>query len=61
MTNWWTFEMVPISAAGPMIQPIFQPVSEKILPAEPTRTVRARIPGRVEGGTWVRPSKVRCS
>jgi hypothetical protein len=38
-------------AAAPRItKPIFQPVSEKILPAEPTLMVRSRMPGIVISG-----------
>ena len=50
-----------ISSAGPVIQPIFHPVSENVLPAEETVSVRSAMPGRVAIGVWERPSKVRCS
>jgi len=49
------------SGAGAQIQPTFHPVTENVLPAELTDTVRSRIPGRVESGTWRAPSYVRCS
>ena len=47
--------------AGPVAQPIFQPVTENVLPAEESVTVRSAIPGSVASGTCSRPSKVRCS
>ena len=36
-------------------KPTFQPVSEKILPAEPILTVRSRMPGIAISGTWRTP------
>ena len=38
------------SGAGPLTQPIFQPVQEKVLPADEMRRVRSLMPGRV--GEW---------
>ena len=44
-----------------MTKPTFQPVSEKILPAEPILTVRSRIPSIAISGRWRRPSNTTCS
>ena len=49
------------SCGGAHTQPIFQPVTLNVLPALEMVTVRSRMPGSVAIGTWVRPSKVRCS
>ena len=49
------------SSAGPLTQPIFQPVNEKVLPELEIVTVRSNIPGSVAIGTCALPSKVRCS
>ena len=38
-------------SAGPVTQPIFQPVIENVLPADPIDRVRDRIPGSVASGT----------
>jgi hypothetical protein len=38
------------SSAGPVAQPIFQPVNECVLPSEETLIVRSAIPSRVEIG-----------
>ncbi|CNL42059.1 Uncharacterised protein [Mycobacterium tuberculosis] len=49
-----------MSAAGPCTQPIFQPVVEKVFPADEMVRVRSAAPGTVAIGTcgvW----KVRCS
>ena len=48
-------------AGAAHIQPTFHPVSEKILPAEPILTVRARIPGCAISERWCRPSNTTCS
>ena len=42
-------------------KPTFQPVSEKILPAEPILTVRSRMPSIAISGMWRRASKITCS
>ena len=39
----------------------FQAVNEKVLPAEPTRTVRSAMPGKVRSDLWCDPLKTRCS
>ena len=44
------------SARGPVAQPIFQPVTENVLPAEEIVSVRSAIPGSVASGTCSRPS-----
>jgi hypothetical protein len=44
----------PVRAGGAQIQPIFHPVTEKVLAADEMTTVRSRIPGNVASGT-VRP------
>ena len=54
----WTADT---SSRGPVAQPIFQPVTENVLPAEESVTVRSAIPGSVASGMCSRPSKVRCS
>ncbi len=41
-----------------MVQPIFQPVTLKVLPMLSTVTARSRMPGRLAIGTWGTPSKV---
>ncbi len=59
-----TFSTRSISSAGPVAQPIFQPVTENVLPAEETVTVRSAIPGSVEIGMCTvssLSSKSRCS
>ena len=48
-------------SAGPVTQPIFQPVNEKVLPELEIVTVRSNMPGRVAIGTCSWSSKVRCS
>ena len=47
-------------AAGPLHQPIFQPVNENDLPALEIVSVRSAIPGSVASG-MCSPSKTRCS
>ena len=50
--NWCALVTTSTSAGGPVTQPTFQPVSENIFPAEPMRTQRSRMPGRlISGGT----------
>lgn len=46
--------------AGAVIQPIFQPVTLKVLPPLEIETVRSKPPGRLATGTCG-TSKVRCS
>ena len=48
------------SSAGPHAQPVFQPVTENVLPTEDTVSVRSAIPGSVASGTCS-PSNTRCS
>ena len=48
------------SSAGPHAQPVFQPVTENVLPIEDTVSVRSAIPGSVASGTCS-PSNTRCS
>ena len=52
---------VSTRSAGPVTQPTFQPVNEKVFPALEMLTVRSHIPGRVASGTCWRPSYTRCS
>ena len=49
---WWMTLGPANNAAGPTVQPIFQPVTEKVLPAEPIVMVRSHIPGRVAVGKY---------
>ena len=49
------------SSAGPVAQPIFQPVNEKVLPELEIDSVRSAMPGSVAIGTCSLPSKTRCS
>ena len=49
------------SGAGPQIQPIFQPVTLKVLPALLTTSVRSRMPGSVAIERCRAPLKTRCS
>ncbi len=49
------------SSGGPLTQPIFHPVNEKVLPELEMVTVRSNIPGSVAIGTCAWSSKVRCS
>ena len=39
------------SGAGPTAQPVFQPVTENVLPSEEIVTVRSAMPGSVHSGT----------
>jgi hypothetical protein len=59
--NWCALATTSISAISPIDQPTFQPVREKILPAELMRSQRSRIPGSVASSTCSQPSKTRCS
>ena len=53
VTNWCALATaLGERAAAPPTQPTFQPVSEKILPAEPILTVRSAMPGKAASGTW---------
>ena len=45
VTNWWTDRRAAFSAPGPIAYPIFQPVSENVLPVELMVSVRSHIPG----------------
>ncbi len=49
-----------ISSGGPLAHPTFQPVQEKVFPADEIDTVRSAIPGKVDSGRCT-PSKTRCS
>ncbi len=59
--NWCTLAATRNSGGAAQTKPIFQPVNENILPAEPTLMVRSRIPGTVISGMCSRPSKTTCS
>jgi hypothetical protein len=48
------------SSAGPVAHPTFQPVNEKVLPAELIVRVRSRMPGSVASGRCT-TSYVMCS
>jgi hypothetical protein len=48
-------------AAGPHIQPIFQPVVLNVLPPEEIVRVRSPMPGSVAIGTCTAPGNTRCS
>ncbi len=48
-------------AAGPHIQPIFQPVVLNVLPPDEIVSVRSTIPGSVAIGTCWAPGNTRCS
>ncbi len=61
MRKAWALAMAAAIGADAQAQPTFQPVSEKIFPAEPIFTVRSRMPGRPISGVWRRPSNTRCS
>ena len=49
--NCLTARTAEISSAGPLTQPIFQPVVEKVLPADEIVSVRSQAPGSVAIGT----------
>ena len=59
--NWCALATIAASGGGATAQPTFQPVSEKILPAEPILTVRSAMPGSEASGIWARPSNTTCS
>ena len=61
MRNCLTAVTPVTNSGGPSAQPIFQPVAEKVLPAEDIRTVRSRIPGKPASGRCSASSKARCS
>ena len=54
----WTADT---SSRGPVAQPIFQPVTENVLPADESVTVRSAHPGQRRERDVLGPSKVRCS
>ena len=58
--NWCAARTAAASSGGAIAQPIFQPVSENVLPKDEIVIVRSRIPGSVAIGTC-RPSYTRCS
>ena len=58
--NCLTPRTAAMAGAGPLIQPTFQPVVEKVLPPEEIVRVRSAIPGSVAIGMCGTP-KVRCS
>ena len=49
--NCLTVRMAATAAAGPLTQPTFQPVAEKVFPAEEMVRVRSAMPGNVASGT----------
>ena len=55
VTNWCALAIGSASAGGATIQPTFQPVIEKILPAEPTFTTRSAMPGKAASEGRTRP------
>ena len=61
MRNCFTARTAATAAAGPLTQPTFQPVAEKVLPADEIVRVRSHIPGSVATGTCSAPPKTRCS
>ena len=48
------------SGAGPHAQPVFQPVTENVLPSEEIVSVRSAMPASVHSGTCS-PSNTMCS
>lgn len=60
MRNCFAERTAVTSSGGAVTQPTFQPVKEKVFPAEEMVTVRSRMPGRPARGMWA-PSKTRCS
>ena len=61
MRNCLTVRTAATASAGPLTQPTFQPVAEKVFPAEEIVSVRSAIPGSVDTGMCSSPSKTRCS
>lgn len=59
--NCFVVRTAATNSRDPVTQPTFQPVKEKVLPAEEMETVRSRMPGREIRGVWAAPSNVRCS
>nr|BFE76595.1 hypothetical protein GCM10020092_098960 [Actinoplanes digitatis] len=61
--NCFTRSTADTSGAGPVAQPTFQPVQEKVLPADEIRRVRSSMPGSPASGMCgVDESvKTRCS
>ena len=59
--NWCALASTRSTFGAAQTKPTFQPVSEKILPAEPIFTQRSRMPGIAISGMWRRPSKMTCS
>lgn len=55
------FREKPEQIGAAAMKPTFQPVRGKILPAEPMRTVRSRMPESESIGTCRRPSNTMCS
>ena len=51
VTHWWAFWTAAMRAAGPMTQPTFHPVNEKLLPPLLIVSVRSASPGRVAART----------
>ena len=49
--NWCAARTAAASSGGAAAQPIFQPVSENVLPNDEIVIVRSRIPGSVAIGT----------
>merc|ERR1719334_1138584 len=47
--------------SGPYAQPSFQPVTEKVFPADPMEMVRSHIPGKEATRTILLSSKTMCS
>ena len=58
---WRTERTARMRSVGPVAQPTFHPVNEKLLPALPSVIVRSAMPGRVAMGMWGCPSYQRCS
>lgn len=56
MRNCLTVLTAVSRCAGPVTQPIFQPVSEKVLPEDEIVRVRPPIPGSAAIGRCVAPS-----
>ena len=53
---WWAVCAAVTRCAGPVAQPTFQPVNEKVLPLDDSVRVRSRIPSMVAIGTCLTPS-----
>ncbi len=59
--NWCVLAIAFISSGAAVMYPTFQPVRLKLLPAEPMRTVRSRMPSNVISEICRRSSKMMCS